>query len=114
MARQEVHVQVRRKDGAREPLRRRSAVAVGVRGGVPSLQAYLVRAPSAEVLAVREEALVDAKTAGRGVGVDLRHPGADAVGEELVVPGAVERVGDVDASAVTTDLDHLRAPGQGC
>src|SRR5688572_15848997 len=100
------------------PLRRetsapaRSAVAIGVRGGVPTLQAYLVRSPPAEVLAVWEEAVVDAEPAGRGIGVDLRHPGADAVREELVVPGAVQRVGDVDAPAVAADLDHLRAAGQ--
>ena len=36
----------------------------------------------------------------------------DAVGIELVVPRAIERVGHVDALAVTADLDHLRCAVQ--
>src|SRR3984885_12415029 len=37
----------------------------------------------------------------------------DAVGIELIVPGGIERVGPVDALAVTADLDHLRAASVG-
>ena len=40
------------------------------------------------------------------------HPGADAVGIELVVPGAVQRVGEVDPPPVPAHLDHLRATGE--
>ena len=43
-----------------------------------------------------------------GAHIDLRQPALDAVGIELVVPRAIERVGHVDALAVAADLDHLR------
>ena len=60
---------------------------------------------------MREEPRVQGQTAGR-VGVEPGHPCAHPVGVELVVPGAVERVGDVDPPAVAADLDHLRPAGQ--
>ena len=43
-----------------------------------------------------------------GLRVELHHPAVDAVGIELRVDGAVERVGEIDAPAVAADLDHLR------
>ena len=43
-----------------------------------------------------------------GVGVDLRHPTADAFGVELGVQGGIERIGRVEPLAVATDLHHLR------
>src|SRR5512134_2998703 len=39
--------------------------------------------------------------------VQLGQPALDAVGIELVVPRAIQRVGHVHAPAVTADLDHL-------
>src|SRR6266516_1737269 len=71
--------------GAGEDRRRSGGVAVGVARRVAALQPYLVRAAPAEHLALKEEALI---------------------------PGTVERVGEVDPLAVAGDLDHLRAAGQ--
>src|SRR4051794_25568742 len=61
----------------------RLSIAVGVRRGVTSLQPDLVDSTAAELVAVREEALVDAQPAVR-LGVEFRHPRADAVRVELV------------------------------
>src|SRR4051794_40012196 len=81
-----------------------SAVTVRVGRGVAALQSDLVHAQATELLAVREESLVDAEPAV-GVGVELGHPGAHAVRVELVVPRSVQRVGEVDPPAVAADLD---------
>src|SRR5215212_8281276 len=86
---------------------RQSAVAVRVRRSVATLESDLVNAQATELVAVREEALIDAKPAVR-VCIELGHPGADAVGVELVVPRPVERVGQVHPPSVATDFDHLR------
>src|SRR6476659_1207281 len=80
-----------------------SREAVGVAGGVAALQVGLVRPVPAEGVAVREEPLVEGDPAARGVDVGLHHPGADAAGVELVVPGAGQRVGPVDPGAVAAD-----------
>src|SRR3954454_435111 len=61
---------------------------------------------------MRKEPLVHTHSA-TGVDVELGHPGADAVGMELVVPRTVERVGEVDPAAVAAHLDHLRTAGKG-
>src|SRR3954452_8376128 len=61
---------------------------------------------------MRKEPLVHAHGA-TGVDVDLGHPGADAVGMELIVPRTVERVGEVDPPTVAAHLDHLRTAGKG-
>src|SRR5690606_15186884 len=90
----------------------RSGEAVGVGGGVAALQPGLVHPQPAEVVPVGEEPGVQGEAAAVGAGVQLGLPGADAVRVELVVPGAVEAVGDVDPLAVPADLDHLRAAGQ--
>src|SRR4051812_15455755 len=45
--------------------------------------------------------------AALGVAIDLQHPGLE-IGVELVVPGAVERVGHVETAAVHAELQHLR------
>ena len=44
--------------------------------------------------------------------IDLCHPSANAVRVELVVPGAIERIGDVNAAPVAAQLHHLRAAVQ--
>src|SRR5680860_1142444 len=77
----------------------------------PALDTDLGHASAAELVAMREEPLFHAHSA-TGVDVDLGHPGADAVGVELVVPRAVERVGEVDPASVSAYLDHLWAAGE--
>src|SRR6266516_1631968 len=62
-------------------------------------------------IAFDEEALVEADAAALA-DVQLGHPRADAVGVELLVPGAVQGIGEVHALAVPADLHHLRAAGQ--
>src|SRR3954454_12447531 len=63
-----------------------SRVAVAVAGGVAALQPQLVDAPTAEGVALREEALVERDAAAVRVDVELGDPGADAVRIELLVP----------------------------
>src|SRR6476619_7089602 len=58
-----------------------------------------------------EEPLVNAQP-DLGVDVELGHPGADAVGVELLVPRAVERVGEVHPLPVSADIDHVWTAGQ--
>jgi hypothetical protein len=72
-----------------------SAVTVRIRRSVAALQSDLVHTQATELFAMREEALVDAQPAV-GVGVELGHPGPDAVRVELVVPRPVQRVGEAD------------------
>src|SRR5690242_21771356 len=79
-----------------------------IRRRVPAFESHLVRARLAEV---DEEVRVDGEAAVRG-GVELHHPAGESVGVELVVPRAVERVGEVDATAVAADLYHLRTAGE--
>src|SRR5215212_4830736 len=42
----------------------------------------------------------------------LHHPPRQFFGIELVIPGAVERIGGIDAPAIAADLDLLRAAEQ--
>src|SRR5262245_36624303 len=86
-----------------------SRIAVGVRRAVAALKPHLVRAvrgrPLDQELRIESDATVRA-------GVELHHPALDAVGVELRVDGAVERVREVDATPVAADLHHLRAAAQ--
>jgi len=41
------------------------------------------------------------------LGVDLDHPSLDPIGIELSIDSTVERVGEVDATSIATDLYHL-------
>src|SRR5204863_1724535 len=75
----------------------------GVARGVAALAADLVRALAVEL---HEELRVELE---RAVVVELDPPAVDPLGVELRVPRGVERVGQVHALAVATDLDHLRA-----
>src|SRR5918995_3268220 len=84
-------------------------VAVGVAGGIATLQAGLVHAQPAEVVTVGEEAGIDGESTSTAIGVQLGQPGPDPVGIEDVVPGRVQRVGHIDPAAVPADLHHLRA-----
>ncbi len=91
--------------------RPRSGVAVRVAGCIAALEPDLVHPAAAEYVAFEEEPLVEADAAAIA-NVKLRHPRADAIGVELIVPRAIQRVGEVDALAVPTDLDHLRPTGR--
>src|SRR5271155_2200234 len=86
--------------------------AVRVAGRVTALEPDLVDPAAAKFVAVREESDVGDKTARGEVGVKLRHPCSDAVGIKDLVPRRVQRVGDVDPSAVTADLYHLRSAAE--
>src|SRR5882724_5749258 len=44
-----------------------------------------------------------------GLRVKLYHPAVDAIWIELRIDRAVERVGEIDPSAIAADLDHLRS-----
>src|SRR5437016_4249169 len=87
------------------PAAGRSRITVSIRRGIPTLQPDLMR-PVAR-LEWHEELRIELESRGRG-GVALHHPAADAVGVELAVPGAVQRVSEVDTLTVTAHLDHLR------
>src|SRR5258705_4658002 len=91
--------------------RPRSGVAVRVAGCIAALEPDLVHTAAAEYVAFEEEPLVEADAAALA-NVELRHPRADAIWVELIVPRAIQRVGEVDAVAVPADFDHLRAAGQ--
>src|SRR4249919_325420 len=41
------------------------------------------------------------------LGVDLDHPSLDPIGIKLAIDCAVERIGEVDAASIATDLYHL-------
>src|SRR5262245_39943206 len=86
-----------------------SRIAVGVRRAVAAFEPHLVgtvwgRPP-------HKEPGIEGDAAVR-IGVELHHPTLDTVGIELRVNGTVERIGKVDAFAVTADLDHLRSAAQ--
>ena len=87
-------------------------IAVGVRRRVATLEAHLVHPAPAKLVSVRKESLVDRQAARHWIGVDLRQPTADALGEELVIPGTVERVGEINPTTIATYLHHLRTAGQ--
>src|SRR5205809_3846595 len=86
-----------------------SREAVRVRGRVAAFEADLVRPLALEL---HEEVRVDGQAAA-GRRVKLRRPALDTLGVEDRVPGAVERVGQVDPAAVAADLDHLGSAVQG-
>src|SRR5215467_3085440 len=83
-----------------------SRIAIGIRGTVAALQPDLVRPMSFRP--GHEEFRVERKPAIR-VGVELHHPAVETALVELRIDRAVERVGEIDASAVAADFDHLRS-----
>src|SRR5690606_10389310 len=76
-----------------------------VRRAVAAFEPHLVRAIA--VLEPDTELPVELEPAAR-LRAHHHHRTRYAVGVELPVPGAVERVGEVDAFPVAADLDHLR------
>src|SRR5215210_3211967 len=87
-----------------------------VRGYVASRVAHLVGTGGSTgfFTEVHVEVLVDLHAPLFGVAVDLEQVGAlfGHLGVELVVPAAVERVGDVEPLAVEGELEHLRSTFQ--
>src|SRR5207244_1540035 len=55
---------------------------------------------------LQEQLWVEAH-ASIGINIDLRQPAANTVRVELLIPSAVERIGQVNAFSVPADLDHL-------
>src|SRR5712664_1296887 len=64
------------------------------------------------LLELGEESVLQAQPA-TGLRVDQRRPAPDALRIELLVPAAIQRVGQIDALAVAADLDHLRPTVEG-
>src|SRR4051812_30363194 len=87
------------------PRIKHSREAVGIRRAVASLQPDLMREMALRPL--DEEFRVEGDAALR-IGIELHHPAIEAVVIDLLVDGAVERVGEVDPPPVPADLDHLR------
>src|SRR6266550_2190311 len=81
---------------------------IGVTRRIPAFEMHLV---NAIVAALDEEIPVKADPTA-SAGVQLRHPTADAVGIELLVPRGVQRVREINALAVAAYFDHLRAASQ--
>src|SRR5258706_10814659 len=82
-----------------------SRIAIGIRRTVAAFEPHLVRPVRRRPL--HEEFRIEADTAIR-LGVELDHPSLDAVGIELRVDGAVQRIGEIDPPSVAADLHHLR------
>src|SRR5215831_15912235 len=81
-----------------------SRIAIGIRRAVAALQPHLVR--SVPFRPIDEELGIERDTS-RGPGVELDHPAVDPLRIELRIDRAVERVGEINAPAVATDLHHL-------
>src|SRR5918994_4105337 len=92
--------------GARPRGERRSRE--DLRRAVAALEPHLVRARGSTrtVVQVDEEVAVDLHPAVR-IAVHTQEPRLET-GIELVVPGRVERVADVESPAVERELEHLR------
>src|SRR5690348_4731034 len=60
---------------------------------------------------IDEELWIERDPAG-GVGIELDHPAVDALRVELRIDGAVKRVGEINATAIAADLDHLRSASE--
>src|SRR5258708_1810823 len=86
-----------------------SRIAIGIRRAVAAFKTHLVRPVRRRP--VHEEFGIEGDAAF-WIGVELDHPSLDAIGIELWIDGAVQRVGEIDATAVAADLHHLRAAAE--
>src|SRR5688500_11605269 len=86
-----------------------SGVAVGVRRAVAAFQPHLVRQVALRPFDEKVRVELDAASRLR---IELHHPTVAAVVIELLVDGAVERVGEIDPPAVAADLPPLRPAGE--
>src|SRR5215471_10268675 len=82
-----------------------SWITIGIRRAVAAFEPHLMRAMRRRPF--HEEPRIE-RDAAAGLRIELHHPAVDAVGIELRIDRAVERVGEIDAPAVAADLDHLR------
>src|SRR6266478_9835364 len=80
-----------------------SRIAIGIRRTVAAFKAHLVRPVRCRPF--HEEFRIEADAAFR-IGVELDHPSLDAIGIELWVDGAVQRIGEIDPPPVAADLHH--------
>src|SRR5690242_18464794 len=90
------------------PIESVSRKTVRVRRRVAALEMHLVRA---KLIDLEKELVVQPHSAV--IGIDFGHPALNPAGIELLVPGAIERVGHVNPLAIAADLHHLRRPIQG-
>src|ERR1700716_596128 len=67
---------------------------------------------AAQAVKFQEKFLIHGNSA-LGLGVQLHHPTANALGIELLVPWSVERVSEIKALAITAHFHHLRSTIQG-
>src|SRR5680860_914874 len=75
---------------------------------IAAFETNLVRAVAVE----RHEKIRIDFEAAVGVRVELHHPALHALRVELLVPGVIERVGEIHALAVAAHLHHLRRAAQ--
>src|SRR5260370_31983303 len=86
-----------------------SRIAIGIRRAVAAFKTHLARPVRRRP--VHKESGIESDAAFR-IGVELDHPTLDAIGIELWIDGAVQRVGEIDATAVAADLHHLVAAAE--
>lgn len=93
--------------------KKRAVLRKHIRSTVPTRVANLMRSRGAIgfFAKVDEEAVVIFEAASLGVAVELDQPGAlfGDVGVKLIVPGAEERIGQVEPFSIEAELEHLRA-----
>src|SRR5260370_22233351 len=77
-----------------------SRIAIGIRRTVAAFKPHLVRPVRRRPL--HEEFRIEADAAVR-LGVELDHPSLDAVGIELRVDGALQRIGEINPPSVAAD-----------
>jgi hypothetical protein len=70
------------------------------------LQAYLMRQVA---LGPGEKEVFVKRDPAPWPGIDLDHPALDPIRIKLIIDCAVERIGEVDAASIATDLDHRYA-----
>src|SRR5262245_41622227 len=82
----------------------RSWITIRVRRAVTAFQTNLMGSITVKL---NEEVLIDRESAVR-ISVEFDHPTAYAFRIKLLVPGMIERIGEVDAPTIATYLHHLR------
>src|SRR5262245_20362239 len=89
--------------------RARLRIAVGVRRAISALQPDLMRQLTFRPIDEEFRIECDATLA---LGVELDHPAVEPALVQLRIDRAIKGVGEIDASAVTTDFHHLRAAAE--
>ena len=65
------------------------------------------------VIVAFEEKIFVQRDAAIVARVKFHHPTTDAVGIELLVPGGIKRVGEIDSFTIAADFYHLWASREG-